>query len=127
MATKLPSAKITDLVTTVDSGVFVAPTGPMAWGTVEICYTSEGLEPKVTIKVPVPADGAQSEAQQRAETLRRARKLIDHACTAIQFLPEAAQETAQDTAQDPGEMLEGLAEELGIRAPATAPKSARRA
>ena len=123
MASKLPSAKITDLVTTVDSAVFAAPAGPMAWGTVEICYSSEGLEPKVIIKVPVPAQPAQSEAQQRAEALRRARKLIDHACTAIQFLPEAAQETAQDAAQDSAEMLEGLAEELGIRAPTTVPKS----
>jgi len=117
MASRLPSAKLTDLVTTVDSEVFAAPTGPMAWGTVEISYTSEGLEPKVTIRVPVPVVAAQSEAQQRAEALRRARKLIDHACTAIQ--PEES--------QDAEEVLEGLAEELGIRPPRTSAKPGRRA
>jgi len=118
MAPKLPDAKLTDLVTTVDSEVFASPAGPMAWATVDICYTAEGLEPKVTIKVPVPVVAAQSEAQQRAEALRRARKLIDHACVAVQPQPETT---------DVAEMLEGLAEELGVLPPTAAPKRARRA
>jgi len=50
---ELPAAKLTDLLTTIDSGSFIAPSGPMAWGTVEISYASEGLEPKVSIRVPV--------------------------------------------------------------------------
>lgn len=110
-------AKLTDLVTTIDSEIFAAPSGPMAWGTVELCYTCEGLEPKVTIKVPVPALAAQSEAQQRLEALRRARKLIDHACVALGTQPAPA--------PDLSEMLEGLAEELGVKPPTTRP--ARRA
>ena len=117
MAPKLPDAKLIDLVTTIDSEVFTSQSGPMAWGTIEVCYISEGYEPKVTIKVPVPVLPAQSEAQQRDEALRRARTLIDHACVAMGSQPAVP--------PDLGEMLEGLAEELGIRSPTT--KSARRA
>ena len=36
MASKLPSPRITDLVTTVDSEVFQSSLGPMVWGKVEI-------------------------------------------------------------------------------------------
>jgi hypothetical protein len=119
MAPKLPTAKIADLVTTVDNEVFSSSAGPVVWGTVEISYTSQGLKPLVVIKVPVPVVAAQSEVQRRAEALRRARKLIDHACVAIEAEPE----------QSPGirEALTGLAEELGVLPPTTAAKRARRA
>jgi hypothetical protein len=63
----------------------------MVLGAVEICYASEGLEPRVTIKVPVSVVANQSDAQRRDEALRRARKLIDHACTAIEFQSEVAE------------------------------------
>ncbi len=114
MVAKLPDAQLTDLVTTIGSEVYGSPSGSMNWATVDICYSSEGLEPKVTIKVPVAA--GQSEAQQRAEALRRARKLIDHACLAM--------ETQQMPVGDLAEMLQGLAEELGAKSPS---RSARRA
>jgi hypothetical protein len=118
MASKLPRAKITDLITTVDIEVFTSPAGPMVWGAVEISYASEGLRPQVTIKVPVPVVASQTDAQRRAEALRRARKLIDHACAAIEPEPEEG---------GVREMVEGLAEELGVLPPTAAPKRARRA
>ena len=119
MASKLPRSKITDLVTTVDAEVFSSRAGPMVWGAVEIFYASEGLEPRVTIKVPVPVVANQSETQRRDEALRRARKLIDHACTAIELQP--------DVSEGIPEMIEGLAEELGVLPPTTRPKQARSA
>ena len=105
MLRKLPSSKITDLVTTVDTETFETPNGPMVWGVVDICYNSEGLEPRITIRVPVPVLEAHSDTQRRAEALRRARKLIDHACVAIE--PEAQ-------SQGVSEVLNGLAQELGV-------------
>jgi hypothetical protein len=109
--------KITELMTRVDDTVFQTSTGPMAWGTVEIFYVSDGLEPQVTVKVPIPVYETQSDEERRAETLRRARKLIDHACVTM---PPAESSSA-------GEMLEGLSEELGILPPTTKPKRSRRA
>jgi hypothetical protein len=117
MASKMPRAKITDLITTVDSEIFASPAGPMVWGAIEIAYISEGLRPQIIIKVPVPVVASQTDEQRRAEALRRARNLINHACVAIEPEPEK-----------PGfrEIAEGLAEELGMLPPATAPKRARR-
>jgi hypothetical protein len=110
MASKLPTAKMIDLVTTVDTEVVHSATGPMVWGSVEIYYASDGLEPKVTIKIPIPAFDTQSDEQRRTETLRRARKLIDHACLTME---------PQTEPQSVGEFIEGLAEELGVVPPTT--------
>ena len=82
----------------------------------EIKYISDGVEPLVTIKVPVPLVGMQTEAQRRHEALRRARKLIDDACAAIELDPEPSVP----------EIIEGIAEELGVIAPTTAPRRSRR-
>lgn len=54
----------------------------MPWGAVDILHASEGLEPRVTIRVAVPAFETQSD-KRRADVLRRARRLIDHACVAM--------------------------------------------
>ena len=43
----------------------------MVWGTVEISYTSEGTDPKVIIKIPVPVIAAQSDKERRTEALRQ--------------------------------------------------------
>ena len=107
------TSKITDLMTTVDSTVFETPTGPMVWGAVDICYHVGGLEPRVTIKVPIPALKDQSDEQRRAETLQRARKLIDHACSTLQ--PE------EERFGRLPEILEGLGQELGMLPPRTQP------
>lgn len=117
MAPKIPAAKITDLVTTVESGTVQTSGGPMVWGAVDILYASEGLEPRVTIRVAVPAFETQSDEQRRADVLRRARRLIDHACVAMGPVPESTPGIA--------ETLEGLAEELGVLAPTTHPRRAR--
>ena len=116
---RMASVKITELMTTVDNTVFQTSTGPMAWGTVEIFYISDGLEPQVTVRVPVPVYETQSDEERRTETLRRARKLIDHAC--VTMGPSPAETSSA------GEMLEGLSEELGILPPTTKPKRSRQA
>ncbi len=119
MATKLPRAKITDLATTVETEIFRSPAGPMVWGSVDISYASEGVEPRVTIRVPVPVVANQTEYQRRDEALRRARNLIDHACAAI--------ELQADPSEGLPEIIEGVAEELGILAPTTKPRGSRSA
>jgi hypothetical protein len=115
----MASVKITELMTTVDNTVFQTSTGPMTWGTVEIFYVCDGLEPQVMIRVPVPIYETQSDEERRSEALRRARKLIDHACVTME--PSPAESPSA------GEMLEGLSEELGILPPTTKPKQSRRA
>ena len=117
MASKLPTVKITDLVTTLDVEIFDSVAGPMVWSAVDITYACDGLAPQVVIKVPVPVLPAQNDAQRRAEALRRARKLIDHACAAMEPEPEGS--------QDIREVMEGLAEELGVLAPTNRPRHAR--
>jgi len=108
------SPKITDLVTTVETEIVQSQNGPVVWGAVEICYSAEGLEPRVSIRVPVPAYENQSDEQRRSEALRRARKLIDHACGAIQ--------PSEEPPQDIPEMLTGIAQELGLMPPTKSPK-----
>lgn len=109
MTTKEHPAQVTDLVATLESETFQAASGPMTWATVEICYRWNELDPKVTIKVPVPVYDSQSDEQRREEALRRARKLIDHACSAVGSTPTAAFSLF--------ETLEGLAEEFGVVPP----------
>jgi hypothetical protein len=117
MASKLPRPKITVMSTSVGHEVFSSTAGPAVWGNVEIRYASEGVEPTLNIKVPIPIVANQTDAQRRGEALRRARKLIDHACAAIEFQP----------ALDLPEIIEGIAEELGVLPPTTQPKRSRRA
>ena len=102
---KLPSSKIIGLVTTVDTEIVQTPTGPMLWGAVELLYSSDSMEPRINIRVPIPAIEEESDEQRRSETLRRARKLIDHACVAMNPEPD-----------EPGitEVLKGLGQELGV-------------
>ena len=111
MAGRIPNAKITDLVTTVDTTVVESSAGPRLWATVEICYASEGLEPRVSIRVPVPAFEIQSDEERRAEAVRRARMLINHACITM----------GPDTGQGVEEVVVGLAEELGLMSPTASP------
>lgn len=110
-AARQPAAKLVDLVTTVESEIIPSPAGPVVWATVDLCYASDGMDPRVSIKVPVPAFETQSDEQRRAEALRRARKLIDHACGAIAPPPQVS--------QSPQEILAGLAEEIGFLSPRT--------
>jgi hypothetical protein len=99
--------------------------GPVLWADVEITYTLAGLEPSVVIRVPVPFEAGETEAQRKAHALRRARLLIDHACQAAGVAPEPAPaETIQDVIEQiVPPALEGVAQELGLAAPTTKPKS----
>lgn len=77
MAEKLPAAKISDLTVEIDSVPVDTSLGEVAWATVAITYVCGGVEPTLAIRVPVPWE----EADKEREALRRARELIDHACT----------------------------------------------
>lgn len=114
MAEKLPAAKISDLTVELDASPVATSLGEVVWATVAITYASGGVEPTLAIRVPVPW----SEPDKEREALRRARRLIDHACT-FPGLTETSPETPQGTA------LEGLTQELGITAPTTQPATTR--
>jgi hypothetical protein len=112
MAEKLPTAKISDLTVEVDPVSVDTSLGEVAWATVAITYVSGGVEPTLAIRVPVPAE----EADKEREALRRARQLIDHACTFPGLAqPVSAPGILEDT------VLEGVTQELGITPPATRP------
>jgi hypothetical protein len=116
MAGKLPAAKISDLTVEIDSVPVETSLGEVAWATVAIAYVSGGVEPTLAIRVPVPW----SEVDKEREALRRARQLIDHACTFPGLNAAPSPGLLEDTA------LEGLAQELGITPPATRPARSRR-
>jgi hypothetical protein len=115
VASKLPPAKISDLTVEIDASPMDTSLGEVAWATVAITYVSGGTEPTLAIRVPVPW----SEADKKQEALRRARQLIDHACTFPDFntrpVPPVLEEGEEES------VLEGLAQELGIAPPTTQP------
>jgi hypothetical protein len=119
MAEKFAAAKITDLTVEIDAAPVETTLGEVAWATVAIAYISGGVEPTLAIRVPVPW----TEPDKKREALRRARQLIDHACTFPQL-------NVAQPASSPGvlenTMLEGLSQELGISEPKTRPSRARR-
>jgi hypothetical protein len=112
MAEKFPPAKITDLTVEVDAVPVETTLGEVRWATVAITYVSGGVEPTLAIRVPVPA----VEPDREREALRRARQLIDHACT-FSGLNVAQPATSPGMLEDT--VLEGLSQELGISEPRT--------
>lgn len=114
MAEKL-GAKITDLTVEIDASPVESSFGAVAWATVAISYASGDLEPTLAVRVPVPW----AESDKRREALRRARQLIDHACTASGLNGTQAPEPPGVLE---GTVLEGLSQELGISEPTTARK-----
>ncbi len=80
-------------------------------GLVDIRYAADGVEPPVTTKVPLPVVVNQSESQRIAEALRSAPKLTHHARAAIELQP--------DPSEGLREIIEGVAEGLGMLSPAT--------
>lgn len=115
MGEKLPVAKISDLTVEIDSIPVDTSLGEVAWATVAITYVSGGVEPTLAIRVPVPWD----EPDKEREALRRARQLIDHACT-FPGLAASSPGILEDT------LLEGVTQELGITPPTTKPPRSRR-
>lgn len=130
MALKPATAKIIDLDTSVDVVPVESREGPIVWATVKMEYTLAGLNPLVTICVPVPFKDGDTQDERRAQALRCARQLIEHACRAAgvgpaepnnEGLAEAVVEGVAPSA------LEGIAQELGLSEPTTAPKRANAA
>lgn len=109
MTLKLSTAKVTDLTTTLDAVPVETATGPVVWATVRITYLADGLEPSVTLCVPVEWQDGESDDQRKSKALRSARQLIDHACNVmVEPAPRAS-------------ILEGLSQELGLATPTTKP------
>jgi hypothetical protein len=124
MAPKPSSAKVVGLDTAFDAGPVESAEGPLIWATVRIVYTLQGLSPDIAIRVPIAWNEQETQDQRRAQALRAARELIDHACRAV-APPEV--ETVEDIidAITPSS-LEGIAQELGLAAPTSRPKLRRR-
>ena len=115
MAESQPAARISDLTVELDSVPVDTPLGEVVWATVAITYVSGGVEPSLAMRVPVPW----SEPDKEREALRRARRLIDHACT-FPGLTGTSPDILQDT------VLEGLTQELGITSPTSRPTRRQR-
>lgn len=125
MALKPATAKIIDLDTTVDVVPVESREGPIVWATVKMEYTLAGLTPLVTICVPVPWKDSDTQDERRAQALRCARQLIEHACRAAGVGP--AEPVTEGLAEAMAEeivpsALEGISQELGLAAPTAAPK-----
>lgn len=129
MALRPAMAKIIDLDTTVDVVPVESSEGPIVWATVKMEYTLAGLTPAVTICVPVPWKAEESQDERRAQALRCARQLIEHACRAAGVGPAepvsegSAAESIIEATMPSG--MEGLAQELGLSEPTRQPKKQR--
>jgi hypothetical protein len=114
---KPSTVKITDFETSFDAAPAASDEGEVLWADVRIDYRLSGLTPKVTIRVPIPWNPNESIAQRKSAALRCARELIDHACRASGLHQMAEAESGP---------LEGIAQELGLVPPKTAPSRSRR-
>jgi hypothetical protein len=91
-------------------------------------YTLQGIFPDITIRVPVPWNTQEPKDQRRAQALRSARQLIDHACRAAGIAPaEVETDPVEDIIEATTPVaLEGVTQELGLANPTAKPKSRRR-
>lgn len=129
MIPKPATAKITDLDTTVEAVPTETPEGPIVWAAVRMEYTLSGLAPVVTIPVPVPWHVSVTDIERRAQALRCARRLIDHACRAADIGP-VEPEVEQNPVEEPIDAVapsafEGIAQELGLAKPTRQPSHHR--
>src|ERR1700761_2347729 len=83
MALNLARVRIIDFETSSDAQPVMTAGGEVVWSDVRIDYVLAGLNPTVTIRVPVPWDASESAESRKSKTLRCARQLIDHACQAL--------------------------------------------
>jgi hypothetical protein len=121
MAIKPAAAKIVDFETTFDASPAPSSEGDVIWADVRIEYILAGLRPTVTIRLPIAWSAQDAPEERKAQALRCARQLIDHAC-------RVAGVPAVDPAPGVGPMggaaaplLEGIAQELGLAEPTTGP------
>ena len=117
MASKLPTTKIVELRTSLDTEPVMTTAGMILWATVEIVYATATANPTVVIQVPLPWSNGDTTTERRSMALRFARQLIDHACVSI--VPSDEPSVAGSTG------LEGLTQELGLSAPTTKPRRSR--
>ena len=120
MATKPTAAKILDFETTLDVSPVPSADGEVIWADVRIEYILSDLKPTVTIRLPIPWREQDSPEERKAQALRFARQLIDHACLAAGVPAGNPVGLATDDERDGGpSALKGLAQELGLAAPTT--------
>jgi hypothetical protein len=92
---------------------------------VTIGYTLAALNPTVSIRVPVPWNDSENPDQRRAQALRYARQLIEHACRAAGVGPQetnVADDRIKNVIEGITPALQGVAQELGLATPTIEPK-----
>ena len=118
---QMKAAKIVDFETSFDAAPVATAEGEMIWAEVRILYTASGLNPAVSIRVPVAWRADETHEQRKSAVLRAARDLIDHACRASGLSPPEASVSAMIEDVLPP-TLAGLTQELGLAPPAARPK-----
>ena len=116
MALNPAAAKVTEIQVSWDAAPVAGADGPVFWATVEIHYVLQDLRPHLSIRVPVASDRDIGSESCRRQALQSARSLLNHACGAPAF-------SASDEPAPQEGPLEGLAQELGLAAPSTAPRT----
>lgn len=123
MELKPNSAKVIDIETALDAVPIETGIGPILWATVRIDYAMVGLSPHVDIRVPIPFEPGQNDAERGRQALRNARLLIDHACHSSGIPPEnySTKDFQGYVAEMLPASLQGVAQELGITEPTSQP------
>ena len=118
------SAQVVDLSTRFETLPVETEVGPILWADIQIAYTLAGLNPTVDIRVPVPFEAGETDAQRKAKALRSARLLIDHACQAAGVRADRPVSASLQEAIEGmiPTSLEGVAQELGLVRPSAKPK-----
>jgi hypothetical protein len=102
MALDLQSAKVNELTAMIDFKPVPKEQeeAKVIWATVQIYYDFVGLTPDISIHVPVQWRQGTSSSSIKAEALRSARDLLDHACSApeIATTPQAMPKCGFQTA-----------------------------
>jgi hypothetical protein len=78
----LKGAKLVDLQVTFQSQPIPIAAGEITWATVDFVYSAGGIGAEMRLRLPIEWDGSASEAARKANVLRKARELLDHACNA---------------------------------------------
>jgi hypothetical protein len=116
----MKAAKLVDLQVNFEAQPVPVVAGEIAWATVDLVYSAHGLGAEMTLRVPVEWDGSTSEEARKADVLRKARDLLDHACNAPGLARAARGAAPENSIEDVGP-FEGLAQELGLVEPTRKP------
>jgi hypothetical protein len=119
MPTRPTAPKITDFVTSFDAAPVMTAEGEVIWADVRIDYILSGLAPAVIIRVPVACRAGDTLEARKAQALRSARDLIDHACVAAAMSPVQSPGVTEALREMVPSSLEGGAQELGLVEPST--------